>query len=70
MPNTKSNNPQVANDLDLLGREQAAEYIGYGIEYFRTIAKHLKGVNIGQRKYYSKEMLQDFIKSKFSNTQN
>lgn len=67
---TNSNNPQVAIDLDLLDREQAAEYLGYGIEYFRTVAKQLKGVNIGQKKFYSKETLQDFMRSKIANAQN
>lgn len=56
-----SNKPKIAVETGLLTREEAAEFMGMGMQSFNLIAKELTGIRLGSQKYYSISQLKAYV---------
>ncbi|MEN9370671.1 MAG: hypothetical protein RI952_1536 [Bacteroidota bacterium] len=58
---TIDNKPQVAIDMGLLTRSEAAEYMGLSPAGFARIAPKINGKRIGLDKFYSPESIRQYL---------
>ena len=59
--NTTEIKPQAAIDLGLLNRQEAANYLGMGLDAFKVISGRIQYHRLGAKKYYTKKALLDYL---------